>query len=101
MYIVQVHILVKKEYIVDFIDATLANARNSINEPGIGKFDFLQDRENPARFILNEVYRTADDAAKHKETQHYKTWRDTVADFMAEPRKGILYTNLFPEEKDW
>ncbi|MEI8130813.1 MAG: antibiotic biosynthesis monooxygenase, partial [Leptolinea sp.] len=84
-----------------FINATLENARNSIKEPGIARFDILQDSNDPSRFILFEVYRTAEDPKKHKETQHYITWRDSVADMMAEQRRAIQYVNLFPEDNGW
>ena len=101
MYIVHVIIQVKPEYIDDFITATVENARNSINEPGIARFDIIQQQDDPSRFVLVEVYRTPDDPARHKETAHYQKWRDAVADMMAEPRTSIKYTNVFPDEKGW
>jgi quinol monooxygenase YgiN len=101
MHIVHVHIHVKENCIVAFINATLENARNSKKEPGIARFDLLQESNDPSRFILCEVYRTAEDPKKHKETQHYLAWRDAVADMMAEPRRGIQLVNLFPDEKGW
>lgn len=101
MYIVHVYVHVKAEYLDKFIAATLKNARNSLMEPGIARFDVVQRQDEPARFVLVEVYRTAEDAAKHKETDHYAKWRDTVADMMAEPRAGIKFSNLFPDEKGW
>ena len=76
--------------------ASLANARQSVQEPGIARFDVIQQNDDPTRFQLVEVYRTADDPAKHKETAHYLTWRETVADWMAEPRQGIPFNGLFP-----
>jgi quinol monooxygenase YgiN len=77
------------------------NASHSIQEPGIARFDFIQQSDNPTKFLLVEVYRTADARAKHKETAHYAKWRDTVTDMMAEPRYAIEYTNLFPDENGW
>ena len=101
MFIVHVFIHVKPDRIEDFKKATLENARNSVLEPGIARFDVVQHLEDPARFILVEVYRTPEDPARHKETAHYQTWRDTVEDMMAESRTSIKLTNLFPDEKGW
>ena len=101
MHIVHVHIKVKPDQIEAFKTATLDNARNSVQEPGIARFDFLQDAGNPARFVLVEVYRSPEAAARHKETAHYQTWRDTVAGMMAEPRTGMKYVNLFPGDQGW
>lgn len=83
------------------MQATAENARNSLLEPGIARFDVVQQQDDPTRFVLVEVYRTAEDPAKHKETSHYLKWRDTVADMMAEPRYGIRYCNVFPEDAGW
>jgi len=101
MFIVHVFVHVREDRIDDFIEATLENARNSVNEPGIARFDVVQQQDDPTRFILVEVYRTPDDPAKHKETDHYQTWRDTVEDLMAEPRSSTKLTNLFPDENGW
>lgn len=101
MLVVHVHVHVKEECIDDFITASVENAGNSLQEHGITRFDVIQQQDDPSRFILIEVYRTAEDAARHKETSHYKTWRDTVADMMAEPRKGIKFDNLFPYDEGW
>ena len=101
MFIVHVFIHVKPDRIEDFKKATLENARNSVLEPGIARFDVVQHLEDPTRFILVEVYRTSEDPARHKETAHYQTWRDTVEDMMAESRTSIKLTNLFPDEKGW
>ena len=101
MLIVHVHVHVKEDSVEAFKQATLANARQSVQEPGIARFDVVQQQDDPTRFALVEVYRTADDPARHKETAHYQTWRDTVADMMAEPRQGIKYTNIFPDNKGW
>ena len=101
MIIVHVFVHVKGEKVEAFQAATLENARNSILEPGIARFDVVQQQDDPARFLLVEVYRTGDDPAKHKETAHYQKWRDTVADMMAEPRTSVKYTNVFPDEQGW
>jgi len=101
MHIVHVFVHVKAEHVTDFIQATLTNARNSINEPGIDRFDVIQDAKDETRFVLCEVYKSPEDALKHKETDHYKTWRDSVAEMMAEPRTGVPYKNLFPDDAGW
>ena len=101
MFIVHVFAHVKPEQVEAFRAATLENARNSIQEPGIARFDVIQQRDDPTRFVLVEVYRTTDDPAKHKETPHYQKWRDTVTDMMAEPRTSIKYLNVFPDEQGW
>ena len=101
MFIVHVSVHVSPESVAGFTDATLENARNSIREPGVTRFDFMQQQDDPTRFLLVEVYRTPDDPARHKETAHYKKWRDTVADMMAEPRTSIKYSNVFPDEEGW
>jgi quinol monooxygenase YgiN len=96
-----VHIHVKPECVEAFKVATLENARNSVKEPGIARFDMLQQAEDPTRFTLVEVYRTAEAPAQHKETAHYKLWRDTVADMMAEPRLGVRHATVFPDDSGW
>jgi quinol monooxygenase YgiN len=101
MFIVHVFVHVKDEQVDAFEAATLENARNSVQEPGIARFDVIQQQDDPTRFLLVEVYRTPEDPAKHKETAHYQKWRDTVADMMAEPRTSIKYTNVFPDEQGW
>lgn len=101
MFIVHVFIRVKEDCIEVFKKATIENAQNSINEPGIARFDFVEQQDDSTRFVLVEVYRTADDPAKHKETAHYKKWRDTVADMMAEPRSAIKFNNVYPNEEGW
>lgn len=101
MLIVHVHVRVKPESVEAFKRATLENARNSIKEPGVARFDVIQQQDDPTHFILVEVYRTPEDAAKHKETAHYPVWRDTVAEMMAEPRTSIKYTNVFPDDAGW
>ena len=101
MLIVHVFVNVKPEQVEAFRAATLENARNSVQEPGIARFDVLQEQDDPTRFVLVEIYRTSEDPGKHKETAHYQKWRDTVADMMAEPRTSIKYTNVFPDEQGW
>ena len=101
MFIVHVFVQVKPDLVEAFRSATLENARNSMQEPGIARFDVIRQQDDPASFVLVEVYRTSDDPARHKETAHYQKWRDTVADMMAEPRTSIKYTNVFPNEQGW
>jgi quinol monooxygenase YgiN len=101
MIIVHVFIEVKPEYLESFISATKANASASLQEPGIVRFDFLQAEDNPYRFVLNEVYRTEADTARHKETNHYQTWKKVVEEMMAVPRSKEIYANIFPEDQDW
>ncbi len=101
MFVVVVNIHVKDDCIEAFKAATIENASNSIKEPGIARFDVIQQVDEPSRFVLIEVYRTADDPAKHKETGHYKKWRDTVEDMMAEKRFSIKYNSVFPEDVSW
>ncbi|HPR53289.1 MAG TPA: putative quinol monooxygenase [Deltaproteobacteria bacterium] len=101
MLVVHVFVHVKPEYINAFIKASKDNAQNSIQEPGIVRFDLIRQADDPARFVLVEIYRTKDDPAKHKETDHYKKWRDTVEDMMAEPRYSIKYENIYPEDENW
>ena len=99
--IVHIHVHVKPELVEAFRAASLENARNSIQEPGIARFDVIQQMDDPTHFILVEVYRTVDDPARHKETPHYARWRDTVAEMMAEPRTAVKFANLFPEDSGW
>ncbi len=101
MLIVHVFAKVKIDQIEAFKAAALENARNSVQEPGIARFDVIQQADDPARFVLVEVYRQPEGAARHKETHHYQVWRDTVADMMAEPRTSVKYTNLFPDDTGW
>ena len=101
MYIVHVFVHVKPEHLDAFKAATIENARNSVQEPGIARFDVIQQADDPTRFILVEVYRDAEAPAKHKETAHYLSWRDKAMDMMAEPRYSIKYQNIFPDEAGW
>jgi (4S)-4-hydroxy-5-phosphonooxypentane-2,3-dione isomerase len=101
MLVVHVHVQVKPECVEAFKAATLANARASVQEPGIARFDVVQQADDPTRFVLVEAYRTADAPAQHKETTHYATWRDTVAPMMAAPRTSVKFGNVFPEDAGW
>jgi len=101
MLVVHVHVQVKAEQVEAFEAATVENASKSVQEPGIARFDVIQQQDDPTRFVLVEVYRTADDPAKHKETTHYQKWRDAVADMMAQPRTSVKYANVFPDEQGW
>lgn len=101
MLIVQVLVDVKPDQIQDFIDATLQNASASVKEPGIARFDVLQDHDNPSHFLLNEVYRTAEDPARHKETSHYQRWKEAVAEMMAGPRSKRVFENIYPTDEAW
>ena len=101
MNIVLVHVHVKPEFVEAFKQASVENASNSVKEAGIARFDVIQQADDPTRFILVEVYKSADASAAHKETAHYLKWRDTVAEMMAEPRQGIKYGNVFPDDSGW
>jgi quinol monooxygenase YgiN len=101
MLIVHVQVTVKADCVEAFKAASLANAQQSVQEPGIARFDVVQDNDDPTRFVLVEVYRTPQAPAAHKETAHYKIWRDTVEAMMAEPRRSRKFTNLFPADSGW
>jgi len=101
MLIVHVHAQVKPECVEAFQAASLENARHSVQEPGIARFDVVQQADDPTRFVLVEAYRAADAPAKHKETAHYAKWRDAVADMLAEPRRSTTYRNAFPDDAGW
>jgi autoinducer 2-degrading protein len=101
MQIVHVHVNVKPEFVEAFKQATIENASHSVREAGIARFDVIQQADEPTKFILVEVYKSADAPGAHKETAHYARWRDRVAEMMAEPRQGIKYTNIFPDDGNW
>jgi len=101
MFIVHVFVHVQLNQVQAFQEASLENARNSIQEPGIARFDVLQQQDDPTRFVLVEVYRTPDDPARHKETAHYAAWRDAVEGMMAEPRYSTKFDNIYPDEGGW
>jgi quinol monooxygenase YgiN len=101
LVIVHVHVHVKTEAVEAFRLASLDNARHSVKEPGVARFDVIQSVEDPTRFVLVEVYRSPEAPAAHKETGHYLRWRDAVADLMAEPRSAARYLNVFPDAQGW
>ncbi len=101
MFIVHVFCHVKPEFVDQFQAACIENARNSVQEPGIARFDVCQQQDDPTQFLLVEVYRTPDDPAEHKKTAHYAQWAETVAEWLAEPRSRIVYGNVFPSELGW
>jgi quinol monooxygenase YgiN len=101
MQIVLVHVNVKPEFIEAFKQASIENASNSVKEAGIARFEVIQQTDDPTKFILVEIYKTPEAPGAHKETVHYKRWRDKVMPMMAEPRQGIKYTNIFPEDANW
>ncbi len=96
MLVVHVFVHVKPEFLDEFIHATIENAHNSIQEPGVARFDFVQQNDDLCKFVLVEIYRTPDAPSRHKETAHYARWRDTVEKMMAEPRYSVKYHNLYP-----
>ncbi len=101
MHIAIVHVHVKADAVAAFETATEENARQSRLEPGVARFDVLQQRDDPTRFILFEVYRDPEAAVAHKTTEHYLTWRDTVASLMAEPRVGVVHVEVAADERGW
>ena len=101
MLIVHVNVHVLPDMLEQFKQATIANAQNSLREPGIARFDCVQQEDDPTRFVLVEAYHTPDGAAAHKDTAHYQLWRDTVAPMMAEPRTSVKYHEVFPVAGEW
>jgi quinol monooxygenase YgiN len=101
MLIVHVQVHVKPEAVEAFRAATLQNASSSVKEPGVVRFDVLQREDDATRFLLQEIYRTPEDPARHKETAHYAAWRDAVEGMMAEPRSSVRYSAFFPEGARW
>jgi quinol monooxygenase YgiN len=101
MLIVHVHVRVKPEFLEPFKRASLDNARQSVTEPGVARFDVIQQQDDPTQFVLVEAYRTPAAPAAHKETKHYQMWRDAVAPMMAERRSSVKFVNLFPDDKQW
>ena len=97
MFVTIVNVSVKEQHVDDFIKASRVNHENSIREDGNMRFDVLQSPDDPTQFILYEAYQSQQHAAAHKDTPHYLTWRETVADWMAEPRQGTIYNGLYPE----
>jgi autoinducer 2-degrading protein len=101
LLIVHVHVHVRADGVETFRAATVENARESVEEPGIARFDVVQSTEDPTRFVLVEVYRSAEAPAAHKATAHYAKWRDDVAPLMAEPRTSVRYVNVAPDDPNW
>jgi (4S)-4-hydroxy-5-phosphonooxypentane-2,3-dione isomerase len=101
MLVVHVHAYVHPEMVEAFVAATVTNATNSAQEPGIARFDVVRDNDDPTHFVLVEVYRTPQAPAAHKETAHYAAWRDSVAPMMARPRTSVKFTNIFPADAGW
>ncbi len=101
MLVVHVHVHVKEDKIEEFKKISIENAQNSTKEPGIARFDVIQQNDDKSKFVLTEVYKTTEDPAKHKETEHYKKWRDAVTEMMTEPRFSVKFTNLFPDDANW
>jgi quinol monooxygenase YgiN len=101
MLIVHVHAHVKPESVEAFRLATIENARHSVQEPGVIRFDCIEQCDDASRFVLVEIYRSPQAAADHKDTAHYRRWRDAVADLMAEPRSSVKYEAVFPGEAEW
>ena len=98
MLIIHVHVHVKADSIAAFREASVENASHSVREPGITRFDVIQQSDDPTRFVLVEIYRDQAANEAHKESAHYAKWRDTVAPMMAEPRQRVVYSNVFPDK---
>ena len=101
LLIVHVHVQVNPECVEAFKTATIENSRHSLREPGIARFDVVQQADDPCRFVLVEAYRTPEAPAQHKETAHYAAWRDAVAPMMAVPRTSVKFANVAPEDNAW
>jgi autoinducer 2-degrading protein len=101
MHVVHVQVHVKPESVEAFRRVTVDNARSSLREPGVVRFDVVQRTDDPTRFVLVEVYRTREDPARHRETTHYAAWRDAVEPMMAEPRAKAEFTNVYPGDSSW
>jgi quinol monooxygenase YgiN len=98
MLFVHVQIQVKPDAVDAFKEACVENSKSSLKEPGIARFDVLQQHDDPTRFLLVEVYRTAEAPAAHKQTEHYKQWAETVAGMMAVPRSSVKFARIYPED---
>ncbi len=101
MLIVHVFCSIKTEMVEAFKEATVKNASNSIKEPGVIRFDLLQQQDDPAKFVISEVYKSAEAIAAHKETAHYAEWSQHALPMLAEPRSRMVYNNIFPEDRNW
>jgi len=101
MYVVCVTVMVKPGQERDFISATEQNHLGSLQEPGCLRFDLLQAEDDPSRFFLYEVYRSKDDFKAHQQTRHYLSWKEQVADWMAQPRVGVKHSSLLPADQEF
>ncbi len=101
MLVVHVFVHVQPDQVEAFRIASVENAKESVRELGIARFDVIQQQDDPTRFVLVEVYRSANDPARHKETAHYQKWRDAVENMMAEPRSSVKYNSIFPDQDGW
>lgn len=101
MLVVHVHVQVLSEHVAAFIAETRKNATESLKEPGVARFDLVQQLDDPTRFVLVEAYKTAEAPAQHKQTPHYAVWRDAVASMMQSPRTSVKYASVSPEEARW
>ena len=101
MIIVHVHVHVKAEMVDAFKQVSIENAKQSVKEEGIERFDVIQQEDDPTRFILVEVFKTEEAPVVHRATAHYAKWRDAVVEMMAEPRQGIKFSNIYPEDSGW
>jgi autoinducer 2-degrading protein len=101
MLVVHVHARVRPERVAEFLAATLVNAKASLGEPGVARFDVIQDQADPGHVVLVEAYHDEDAVAAHKQTAHYAVWRDAVADMMAEPRASTRFAAVFPDAEGW
>jgi (4S)-4-hydroxy-5-phosphonooxypentane-2,3-dione isomerase len=101
MLIVHVHVRVQPEFVEQFKEATIENAGSSVKEPGIARFDVVQQQDDLTRFVLVEVYRTSEAPALHRETAHYLAWRDRVESMLAEPRTRVTYSAVYPGDQGW
>jgi len=99
MYVVCVTVYVEPGREDDFVAATRKNHEGTLGEPGALRFDVLRAVDDPSRFFLYEVYRTPDDFKAHQQTEHYAIWKQTVADWMAQPRQGIKHASIFPADE--
>jgi len=99
MHVVHVHVHVLPDAVEAFRQVSVVNASQSLQEPGVARFDVIQQHDDPTRFVLVEAYRTAEAVSAHKDTTHYAAWRDAVAPLMAEPRHSTKYVNLFPDDE--
>lgn len=101
MLVMHIHVKVKPESVEAFRQATIENARASVQEPGIARFDVVQQQDEGTQFVLVEAYRSPDAVTAHRATAHYAKWRDTVEAMMAAPRERALYDSVFPEPEGW